>query len=163
MLCAAVKAVFLTLWIMGCHGHSSDERWVLMLWIKSEQFLIPAVAQERVWSLVSPNPVFLVRWGSEECCLMKGRCSDDEPDRQTSLLALTLTPVQYLSWWVQTPSVSQHALGTEGHMALQLCLIVLIWGQTVCWCQEHLVYFTRVHAGGFNASDVSPKTQVLLS
>ena len=25
-----------------------------------EQFLIPAVAQERVWSLVSPSPVFLV-------------------------------------------------------------------------------------------------------
>lgn len=31
-----------------------------MLSVNPEQFLIPAVAQERVWSLVSPSPVFLV-------------------------------------------------------------------------------------------------------
>lgn len=44
--------------LMVCHS--------LMLWIMGwsflweMQFLIPAVAQERVWSLVSPSPVFLV-------------------------------------------------------------------------------------------------------
>lgn len=51
------SALFLTL-----SGHSYDERWVLMLWINPKQFLIPAVAQERVWSLVSLNPVFPAGW-----------------------------------------------------------------------------------------------------
>lgn len=95
------SALFLTL-----SGHSSDERWVLMLWINPKQFLIPAVAQERVWSLVSPNPVFLVLSGSCGMLPDEGQVQGWWAQlRQTSVPALTLTPVQHLSVWWAAPVV----------------------------------------------------------
>lgn len=42
--------------VVSCYESWDGHSYVLML----NSDLIPAVAQERVWSLVSPSPVFLV-------------------------------------------------------------------------------------------------------
>lgn len=120
----------------------------LMLWIMGwsflweMQFLIPAVAQERVWSLVSPSPVFLVPKDSSGMLLAEP-LDEERPGHCLlwhSTRAFNTWSCREDTEWV-FPSM---LFASERHVALQLCLDVLSCCQTVRCCQEHLVCFACI-------------------